>query len=66
MNPTMKIHHLKSSWLLLAMLVAVVAGEAIGWYVCKAFDLRFPAVAIAAVCVGLVAGSVSYLYDGRE
>ncbi len=60
------IHHLRASWLFAAMLVAVVAGEFVGWWVCRALDVRFPAVAIAAVCVGLVALSVSYLYDGSE
>ncbi|PTX95729.1 hypothetical protein [Opitutus sp. ER46] len=60
------IHHLKARWLLAAMLVAVVAGETIAWSVTKAFDIRFPAIAVAAVCIGLVAMSVSWLYDGRE
>lgn len=60
------IHHLKSSWLLLAMLVAVVVGETVAWYVTKTLDLRFPAVTVAAICIGLVAAGVSILYDGRE
>lgn len=60
------IHHLKDSWLLTAMVVAVVGGETIAWYVTKAFNWRFPVVAIGAVCVGLVAAVVSVLYDGTD
>ena len=60
------IHHLKTSWLLAAMIAAVIIGEIVGSVVCRALDVRFPAVAIAAACVGLVAGIVSALYDGRE
>lgn len=60
------IHHLRASWLLAAMIVAVVIGEIVAWYVTKMFDVRFPAVAVGTVCVGLVAGTVSWLYDGRE
>lgn len=60
------IHHLKASWLLAAMVIVVLIGETIAWYVTKLFDLRFPAVAVGAVCVGLVAAAASWLYDGRE
>lgn len=60
------IHHLKTSWLLLAMIVAVVLGETVGWLITRALDVRFPVVAVAALCVGVVAASVSVLYDGDE
>lgn len=61
-----RIHHLKDSWLLAAMVLAVLVGETIGWYVTNLFQWRFPVVAIAAVCVGIVAATVSVLYDGTE
>lgn len=60
------IHHLRASWLFVAMLIAVAIGETVGWWVCKTLDLRFPTVAIAAVSIGAVAITVSYLYDGSE
>jgi hypothetical protein len=60
------IHHLRASWLFATMVLAVVAGETIAWYVTKAFDLRFPMVAVATVCIGLVAAGAAWLYDGRE
>ncbi len=60
------IHHLRASWLFLAMLVAVAIGETVAWYISRSFEMRFPVVAVGAVCVGLVAGGVSVLYDGRE
>lgn len=60
------IHHLKARWLLTAMLAAVLVGELITWFVTQQFGWRFPAVAVAAVSVGLVAAVVSCIYDGRE
>lgn len=60
------IHHLKARWLLAAMLVTVIAGEYIAWFVTNQFGWRFPAVAVGAVCVGLVAVVVSWIYDGRD
>ena len=60
------IHHLSTAGLLAATAVAILIGETIGWYVAKAFDLRFPAFTVAVLCVGLVAAGVSILYDGRE
>ncbi len=62
----LRIHHLQARWLLVAMILAVIVGEAVAWYVAKTFELRFPAVAIAALCIGLVAAGASWLYDGRE
>ncbi len=60
------IHHLKASWLFAAMVAAVIVGEVLGNVVCRTWNLRCPSVAIAAVCIGLVAAVVSLLYDGRE
>jgi hypothetical protein len=60
------IHHLRASWLFVAMVIAVALGESVAWFISKSFDLRFPSVAVGAVCIGLVAGGVSVLYDGRE
>lgn len=60
------IHHLKARWLLAAMLIAVAGGEYVAWQVTRAFDWRFPSIAIAAVCIGAVAAAVALLYDGRE
>lgn len=60
------IHHLKARWLLAAMLIAVAIGEFVAWKITTANHWRFPSVAVAAVCVGLVASAVAWLYDGRE
>lgn len=60
------IHHLKASWLLAAMIAAVIVGEIVASGVCRALEIRCPTVAIAAVCVGIVAAVVSAVYDGRE
>jgi hypothetical protein len=60
------IKHLRASWLLLAMLIVVTLGEVIAWQICTAFGWRFPAVTIAAVCIGLVAAFVSWQYDGLD
>lgn len=60
------LHTLKTSWLIAAMVVAVAVGEALGWQISRAFDVRFPAVAVAALSVGLVAVVVSFLYDGSD
>jgi hypothetical protein len=60
------LHTLKTSWLILAMIVAVVIGETVAWQVSRAFDLRFPAFAVGAVSVGLVAFIVSLIYDGTD
>ena len=60
------IHHLTTWRLLAAMVAAVVLGEFLGYSVCQRLDIRFPAVGIGAVCVGLVVGMISWLYDGRD
>jgi hypothetical protein len=60
------IHHLKARWLIAAMLVAVAIGEFVAWQVTKAYHLHFSPVAVAAVCVGLVAAGAALLYDGTE
>lgn len=60
------MHHLKARWLLAAMIVAVVLGEHAAWFVTKLFHWRFPVVAVAAACVGLVATVVALTYDGKE
>ena len=61
-----KLKTLKTSWFLLAMIVAVVIGELIGKAVANAFAVRVPAVPVAALCVGLVAFTVSLIYDGTD
>ena len=60
------IHHLKARWLLTAMVVAVIVGEIAGKAACSALNVRFPAFAVGALCVGLVAAGVSVIYDGRD
>jgi hypothetical protein len=60
------IHHLKTPWLILAMLAAVVVGEFATWYASRLLNVRFPPVAVGAVCVGLVAAVVAWCYDGNE
>jgi hypothetical protein len=60
------IHHLKVRWLFAAMIAAVLVGEIATWYASQLFHIRFPGVAVAAVCVGLVAMVVALLYDGNE
>lgn len=62
----MKIHTLKTPWLIAAMMVAVAIGETIAWQISRVYDVRFWSVGAAAVCVGLVAFAVSVLYDGHE
>lgn len=60
------IHHLKARWLLAAMLIAVAVGEYVAWAITKSMNWRFPSVAVAALCIGLVGAVVAWLYDGRE
>jgi VIT1/CCC1 family predicted Fe2+/Mn2+ transporter len=60
------IHHLSTTGLVAATAVAVIIGETIGWYVTRLLDIRFPAFTVGMVCIGLVAATVSVLYDGRE
>ena len=60
------INHLTTTSLLIAMAVALLVGETIAWYVTKLLEVRFPAVAVGAVCIGLVVAAVSWLYDGTE
>lgn len=59
-------HTLKMRWLLLAMVGTTVIGEVVAWQVTRLLNWRFPAVAVAAVCVGLVAAFAAEFYDGRE
>jgi hypothetical protein len=61
-----KIKTLKTSWLLLAMVIAVVIGEFVGSLVGTLAGIRVPPVPVAAVCVGLVAFTVSLIYDGTD
>jgi hypothetical protein len=48
------------------MLAAVVVGEFASWYASQLLNVRFPPVAVGAVCVGLVAAVVAWCYDGNE
>jgi hypothetical protein len=61
-----RIHHLRARWLFAAMLAAVIVGETAAWFLAKTFEFRFPAIAVGAICIGLVAAGASWLYDGRE
>ncbi|MBI5767977.1 MAG: hypothetical protein HZA93_09280 [Verrucomicrobia bacterium] len=60
------IHTLKARWLLLAMLLVTVIGETLAWQLARTFHFRFNAVPIAAVCIGLTAAVVAFVYDGRD
>jgi hypothetical protein len=59
-------HTLKARWLLAAMAGTVIVGETIAWFVTSMFHWRFPVMAVAAVCIGLVAVVVTEFYDGTE
>jgi hypothetical protein len=60
------IHTLKARWLLLAMLLVTVLGETLVWQISRSFHLRFAPVPVAAICVGLTAVVVAWIYDGRD
>ncbi len=60
------LHHLKARWLVLAMVLAVVLGEAIAWQLARSFGFRFAPVAVGAICVGLTASVVALIYDGCD
>lgn len=59
-------HHLKASWLIAAMVLAVAIGEFTVWQITKMMGWRFPSIAVAAVCVGIVAALTAIFYDGQE
>lgn len=59
-------HTLKMRWLLAAMAGATIIGEIVAWQITKLLNWRFPAVAVAAVCIGLVAAVAAEFYDGKE
>lgn len=60
------IHTLKARWLLLAMLLTTVIGETVAWQISQSFHVRFNPVPVAAVCIGLTAAAIAFLYDGRD
>ena len=60
------LHTLKTSWLVLAMVVAVAIGEAFAGQLSVIFGVRFSAVAVGAASIGVVALIVSLVYDGRD
>jgi hypothetical protein len=60
------LHTLKTSWLILAMVVAVVIGEAMATQLSSLFGVRFSAVAVGAASIGVVVLIVSLIYDGRD
>ena len=60
------LHTLKTSWLLLAMIVSVAIGETLAWQLSRLFDLRYSAVAVAAVSIAFAAFVVSLIYDGTD
>lgn len=60
------IKHLRTPWLLGAMIVATVVGEFLAWKICGVLGLRFPPVPVAALCVGAVAAFVAWQYDGVD
>jgi predicted MFS family arabinose efflux permease len=59
-----RIHHLKTSSFIIAMVVAVAIGETVGWYVSRIFDYQLSMIVIGVVSIGIMAGLVSWLYDG--
>jgi uncharacterized membrane-anchored protein len=60
------LHVLKARWLLLAMVAVTTLGEIIAWQATRSFGVRFAPAAVAAVCVGLTAAVVAWLYDGHD
>lgn len=61
-----KFKTLKTSWFLSVMTVAVIFGEILRRMLVETFDLRLPGLPVAALCVGVVAVTVSLFYDGSE
>ena len=59
-----KLKTLKTSWLLGAMLLAVVAAEYLFSVLTKFVSIPLSPAAIAALAVGAVAVAVSIIYDG--
>lgn len=56
----------KGSWFLLATVVAIIVGEVAAWEVSSHFGVRNNPLVVAFLCIGLVAGIVSVLYDGAD
>jgi NhaP-type Na+/H+ and K+/H+ antiporter len=56
----------KGSWFLLAIAVAIIVGEVIAWEISSRFGVRNNPFVVAFLCIGLVAGIASVLYDGAD
>jgi hypothetical protein len=61
-----KLKTLKASWYFGSMAVAVVLGLLAAKAVEKTWGLRIPPIPLGALCVGLVAVTVSFIYDGTD
>lgn len=56
----------KDSWFYTAVVVAIVLGELVAWFVSENFGLRNNPLVVGILCIGLVAAMTSVLYDGRD
>jgi hypothetical protein len=60
------IKHLKMSWFLGAMIVAIAVAEFVAWQVAQVFNVRFEPVLAGTLAVLAVAVFVSVSYEGTE
>jgi hypothetical protein len=56
----------KGSWLLFAMVVAILIGEIVAWEVSSQLGVRNNPLVVAFLSMGLVAGMASVLYEGAD
>lgn len=56
----------KGSWFLLVTVVAIIVGEVVAWEVSSHFGVRNNPLVVAFLCMGLVAGIASVLYEGAD
>ena len=61
-----KTRAFKTSWFLLAVVVAIVIGEVIAWEVANRFGLRSHPLVVGMLAIGLVTAIVSVLYEGVD
>lgn len=60
------IKSLKASYLFMTLLAAVSATEFLAWKICAATGVRFDAIVVGTITVGLVVAFVDWRYVGRE
>ena len=60
-----RLHTLKESWLLAAVVAALALGEAIAWYLAGVLGVGFDPIAVGVATVVLLGMGVAWLYDGR-